>query len=434
MDNTAVKPLGDEFLDPQFGQDGWLKLVRGTQTFNLLRALKPALGGAGELWVAAANTADPAPAPYAFARLGRSGAPVLDWQEGYFVAGEHASCTDIQVLPDGRILVVGRSTAPGQKASPAVACYHPDGSLDLTYGNAGKTIIDLTRYAQAGHSACLAQSAVHQRSGIAYEVVSSLTSAQELLLGFSLEITGANGDVRSVVVRLTPSGQLDGDFGESGRLTLTLTQLGDPTNWLMDVLASQNGDITLLAFHEAPGMGIALARFTADGRPDYAFGDAGAVQLRADRAIPSFRALTPDGAERVKVSGAWSSGSSEPFTGNIIGVNGSGFDASFNGAIGAELAGVNVMWDSCATEPGAARHIVVAGSTQPPHKIAVARYEPDTSLDPEFGGGWFNLERTGLGSGVRCVVMPDRRIILGALVERNDSGPGHIELASLKPA
>ena len=433
MKNLATGPRAEDFLDLEFGQSGWLKLARGLQTFNQLRALKPAPGNAGELWVAASRTDAASPRPFSFARLGRTGELAMEWQDDHFVAGQDATCTDIQALPDGRILVVGRSGAPDEPAALAVACYHRDGSLSDAYGQGGRAIIPLSLFAQPGQRVDLALAPQGLRSGIARDVVSSLTRANELLLGFSLRITGGRNDVRSVVVRLTPVGALDRGFGQTGRLTLTLTELGDPTNWLMDIVASPGGAISLLSFHESAHPGFVLARFTCDGERDFSFGHVGAVELRPEQWAPNFRALVADGDERVKISGYWNSSISNPYTATLIGVDRLGFDPSFAGAVGAELPGVSAIWDSCGVEPGINPRFIVAGYAPPPLRLAVARYRSDASLDPEFGGGWLAFARDGMGGVVRCAVMPDRRIIIGVLVGSAVGAPSHVELLSLLP-
>src|SRR6185369_4579726 len=51
--------------------------------------------------------------------------------------------TAIALQPDGKILVAGFSTNGGT-ADFVMVRYHPDGSLDSSYGSSGKVVIDLS--------------------------------------------------------------------------------------------------------------------------------------------------------------------------------------------------------------------------------------------------------------------------------------------------
>ena len=51
--------------------------------------------------------------------------------------GVHCEFTEVEVLPDGKILVAGTSDQGGIWPHVALARYHADGSLDASYGNGG---------------------------------------------------------------------------------------------------------------------------------------------------------------------------------------------------------------------------------------------------------------------------------------------------------
>jgi len=82
---------------------------------------------------------------------GTNGKVLTDFSNGYDIA------TSAVLQPDGKLLVVGH-TATGSffdESDIVVARYNPDGSIDTTFGNSGKAVIDITNYLDFGNSIAL---------------------------------------------------------------------------------------------------------------------------------------------------------------------------------------------------------------------------------------------------------------------------------------
>jgi uncharacterized delta-60 repeat protein len=156
----------------------------------------------------------------------------------------------------------------------------------------------------------------------------------------------------TAVVRYTPAGKLDRAFGRNGKLLITS---GPSAN----ALAIQADGKLVVA--GSGGGGFALARYTQRGRLDRSFGRGGKVVTPFGRASSS--------------------------------------------------ANVN----AAAIQPD--RKIVVAGwaaaSTWAPEKFALARYNPDGTLDRSFGNHGRVTTKLGLLNGADgLVVQPDGKLVV----------------------
>jgi uncharacterized delta-60 repeat protein len=153
------------------------------------------------------------------------------------------------IQPDGSIVVAGHagiSTPAGGDNQFAVARFSSSGTLDSSFGTGGKVTTDV------GGRIDLAFAAALQQDG-------------------KIVLTGEVG-----LVRYTTAGSLDPTFGTGG---ITRLDAIGSTIVVAEDLAIQSDGKIVVAGHAGVGtdIGFALARFTANGAPDNAFGTRGVV-------------------------------------------------------------------------------------------------------------------------------------------------------------
>jgi uncharacterized delta-60 repeat protein len=309
---AVVRLLSDGSLDTTFGTGGLVERRLGNVT-NVVMALAVQPDGrilaAG--WVA--DTSGPNKS-YDFAVLrflsnggvdssfGSGGAILTDF------AGRGDYAKSILALPDGRIVVAGASEqATSSTSNFTAARYNADGSLDSTFGAAGKVLVDLRGTVDSPGAAALLPGGRLAVGGASGETTSVVTPSD-----ISAAVLGADGGLDTtfgdggtfvatssasafaiasdgagklllagttgsdfVLVRLTSSGVLDSTFGSAGTVT---TDFG-ANEEAAAVLVQDDGRI-IVAGQSDPGSGqraVALARYSTVGTLDPSFGSAGKV-------------------------------------------------------------------------------------------------------------------------------------------------------------
>lgn len=161
----------------------------------------------------------------------------------------------LKVLPDGKILTVGSSTAaPPFISRFRVSRFHPDGSLDVSFGQSGN-------YEYTGPSARIGSSLAIQKDG-------------------KIVVSG-NDSAQFMAFRLTVNGQPDPDFGQAG---IVMIQKGASPQNFETVLIQKDQRILLfggqgLNVTEATAKGLTVARLHPDGSPDDLWGNQGMLFL-----------------------------------------------------------------------------------------------------------------------------------------------------------
>jgi uncharacterized delta-60 repeat protein len=174
-----------------------------------------------------------------------------------------SSANAVVLQPDGKIVVAG-SASDGTTSSIALAQYHPDGSLDITFGSGGIVTTSVGSDASAGDLAI-------QPDG---KIVAVGPTSRDLTL-----------------VRYTPDGSLDTAFASTGIVTTSISSLGDST----DALAIQP-DGKIVAAGSTSFGDLALVRYTTDGSLDITFGSGGIVSTSVGSgASASALVIQPDG-------------------------------------------------------------------------------------------------------------------------------------------
>lgn len=297
--------------------------------------------------------------------------------------GGDETCNAIAVQSDGKIVVVGTTSANGN-GDYAIARLNADGTLDTNFGGGtGKTIVP---FDLGGSKNDIASSVAIQPDGKivvagwadnatdedfaivrllpdgsrdpAFNLTGRVTVAFDLGTGktdqassVAIDAAGnivvggvaqsAGGGFDFAVARLKPNGQLDADFDGDGRATVAF-DLGDSGNDLCyHLLLQRDGRIVLVGNADTSPTStangdMAIARLLPDGSPDDSFGIHGKTVVSFD--------LMANGAD-----GAF--GVAEQGNGKLV------------------LVGV-AQWNDT---PAFQTH------------VALVRLDADGSLDPQFG-------------------------------------------------
>jgi uncharacterized delta-60 repeat protein len=182
------------------------------------------------------------------------------------LGGRITSAQSITVDAAGRILVAGFTNAPSSTTSgpeyAALVRYNPDGTLDTTFGKAGKLVTTI-RVENDGHSIAVAVQADGKivLGGDAYDPATNL--------------------VKFVVARFTTNGAADTGFGPGGLVT---TQIGG-YDALGGLAIQADGKIVIAGMQQGldpdgvDRQGEYVLRYTPNGALDAGFGAAGVVYL-----------------------------------------------------------------------------------------------------------------------------------------------------------
>ena len=206
---------------------------------------------------------------------------------GDLVPDYAGSASDVEVLPDGRFVVVGTGADPrGGLDRPAivVARFHPGGAPDDSFGTGGRVVIS-----------------VPEENGP--EPVGIERQADGRLL---VGVAGTAAGSRLLAVRLGANGARETAYGDDGLARLAIGPSGSVT----DVVAQPDGALVAVGSGTAPDgtSAFAVMRLTPAGQPDDGFGFEGLTLGPAGGLSASGVALAPDG--RILVAG---SGSDRPF-------------------------------------------------------------------------------------------------------------------------
>lgn len=167
-----------------------------------------------------------------------------------FGSGDDAAFR-VRIQSDGKIVVAG-SADNGTYKDFGVARYNADGTLDNTFGSAGKVTTGLGSFSTA--------------YGLAIQ-----TDGKIVVAGF---VSFTNSDF--AVVRYNTDGSLDNTFNSTGKV-ITSIQSGDD---ICNSVALQNDDKIILcgkSSGSSSGVDFAMARYNTDGSLDLTFNSTGKV-------------------------------------------------------------------------------------------------------------------------------------------------------------
>jgi uncharacterized delta-60 repeat protein len=253
----------------------------------------------------------------------------------------------VLVQPNGRVLAAGGG---GPTSSFCVVRLRSaNGTLDPTFGSAGKRLVDFGTDDESVHGAAL------QADG------------KIVLAGDSR--------LQPAVVRLKANGALDTTFDGDGKKLFSWGAIGRVTA----VVVAPNGKILLGGFSGPEGGNIQIARMKANGALDTTFGTGGIATV--DFGGTEFgEAMARQADGRILVAGRSSAGGPVVARLRATGV----LDPDFGGDGRVTLPGGGSL-SAVLVQPD--RNIVVAGNANGSATMTVTRLKPDGSLDATFGTG-----------------------------------------------
>jgi uncharacterized delta-60 repeat protein len=263
-DFKVVRYNPDGSLDNSFGAGGIVTTTfPGQGSYAFAVALQPdgKIVAAGTDFVNF-SPEDNSDTDFALARYNSDGTPDTtfggDGQVTTDFDGFNDDAFSILLQPDGKLVAVGSAKNPKNFYDFAAARYMGNGTIDTTFGTAGKVRTDF-----GDHNFDQARSAVLQPDG---KIVAA---------GFAIS---QNGLVQNfAIARYTSSGMLDTAFGAGGLMQIDFGSCCQSAN---KVLLQSNGKIVAVGYAntEASDSDFLLARLTSSGSLDPTFGAGGKVR------------------------------------------------------------------------------------------------------------------------------------------------------------
>jgi uncharacterized delta-60 repeat protein len=386
----------DGSLDASFSGDG----KQTTDFGGLDLATGVALQSDGKIVVVGSSLNDDR--DFALARYNTNGSLDTSFSEDgklttdFFGTGDGA--TGVALQGDGKIVAVGRTRFDAF----AIARYDPDGSLDTSFSGDGKQTTD---FAGTGSWA----------TGVALEADGKIVAVGSTL----------NHDRDFAVARYNANGALDPSFSGDGRQTSDFGG-SDRAN---GVVVQADGRI--VAVGRGGALDFALARYDSTGSLDTSFSGDGKQTTEfggADGA--NAIALQTDG-KIVAVGNAERSGKRD-FALARYDTSGE-LDPSFSGD-GRQTTDFGGNESAFAVALQSDGKIVVLGGLGPSNGFALARYNPDGSLDPSFSGdGKQTIGFGGFDRATGVAIQADGKIIVVGSGGFDSSGYSNFALARFNP-
>jgi uncharacterized delta-60 repeat protein len=359
---TVRGPAGS--VDTSFGGGPVTTAINAGEDYARAIAVQPD----GKIVVAGSSITTQQGTDFAVARYNRDGTLDPDFNAGGKVTTAISSGTDeanaVAIQSDGKILVAGSTNEGTSVQRFVVVRYNSNGSLDTTFGTAGKAVTSF------GSGPDRAYAMVLQPDG-------------KIVVGG--EATVAASGLDFALVRYNTDGSLDTTFGTGGKMTTQVQ--GSTGRDAIYALALQtvSGESRIVA---AGGEGdFRLARFTANGAVDTSFGTNGKVLGVFGGSIGAAYALALTAEGRIVVAGY----TSNDFALARLDQTGV-MDSSF-GTAGKVVTRLNTSNTDIATSVAlqsdgriVAAGWVNAGATSAAD-FAVLRFSPTGVLDTSFGTG-----------------------------------------------
>jgi uncharacterized delta-60 repeat protein len=253
----------DGSLDTSFGDGGIVTTTfpEGSYAFDVALQADGKIIAAGTVFLDF-NPGESSNTDFALARYNPDGTPDATFGNGGQVSTDFLGLEDdafsILIQLDGKIVAVGSANDPATFYDFAAVRYLSNGTLDTTFGVAGKVHTDF-----GDQNFDRARSAALQPDG---RIVAA---------GFAIS---QNGGVQNfAVARYTSNGVLDTSFGADG---ITQIDFGSCCQSANKVLLQPNGEIITIGYAntEGPDSDFLLARLTSEGSLDPTFGAAGKVR------------------------------------------------------------------------------------------------------------------------------------------------------------
>ena len=321
---------------------------------------------------------------------------------------------DVVIQPDGKIVVAGMSTGLGF----LILRYQSDGTLDTSFGSGGKVIPSVGERAFA---------------------VALQPDGKIVATGHGPGVDGMYNDI--TVARFTADGTLDSSFGNGGKVTTDYFGYHD---YGYDLVVLDDGKILVSGAAQsrfdvpdmAPyGYHCAMVRYNPDGTLDSSFGTSGKVltDISPVHVNDSYSSACNSIALRDDGSFVAAGGYLRDFL--LIAYEADGnLDTSFgiDGVVRTDFA--NGWDDGRAIWIQSDGKILVAGwaTVYANRDFALARYNPDGSLDTSFGtNGKVSVQLGGEDEAYGIALQPDGKILVAGGV--NNAPPTGFAVLRFNP-
>jgi len=206
--------------------------------------------------------------------------------------GTFAVASAIMLQPDGKIVVAGTADfnprVPGSGLDFALARYTANGSLDASFGDAGKMVFDFFGSFDQANAAAL------QPDG-------------KIIVVGSASYDSFNRDIGFALTRFNPDGTTDFGFGSGGKQITSFFDAGAKANGVV-LQADGRFVVAGTASDSATRPGatdFAIARYNSDGTLDSSFGIGGETSVPfSDSASEQANALALTSDGKIIVAGA----------------------------------------------------------------------------------------------------------------------------------
>jgi uncharacterized delta-60 repeat protein len=337
-----------------------------------------------------------------------NGAGYVATSVGTYGSGAEA----VLIQPDGKILAAGTADLGTNDAVPpevfAVVRYQADGSLDSTFGTSGHAVADFPGAAFQGWRYSWPHAAA------LYPQAGTVNDGKIVLAGEHETKNGAT----FALARFNANGTLDSTFGSDrknpGEVTTTFPTTNSEFQEAFGVVIQTDGKI-VAAGSSASGSFV-LARYTTTGALDNIFGTGGEVTTAFSGVVLSAGTLLsqPDG--KLLVVGE-TRPAGQPWVLAMARYNPNGsLDTSFGsgGLVTSSVAATNGGVKAALYPPGTANagEIAVVAETVGPSgsSVEVARFTDKGALDPTFGSG--GMTTGPLGSNPAAVIAADGKLVV----------------------
>jgi uncharacterized delta-60 repeat protein len=331
------------------------------------------------------------------------------------VGSQNDVARSVTIQSDGRIVAAGESNQGPTGFDFAIVRYNTNGTLDSGFDGDGRRLIDFfTSYDQA------------------FDV--AMSGTQIVVAGQTLPL----GAYDFAVARLNSNGSLDAGFDGDGRATV---DFGSHQDFAQAVAVQSDGKIVVGGFYQSSSTGydFAAARLNTNGSLDAGFGSSGRVTTdfgsTDDEAYGV--AVQSDGA--IVLAGFAFPGlpNGEDFA--VARYDSSGnLDTGFggDGKVTTDFIGSSndFGYDVVAIQSDG-KIVAVGAATLFDSDFAVARYNPDGSLDTGFGTGGTVTTDINLSSDSASAVaiQSDGKIVVaGATVHTNGFGDNDFDFAVVR--
>jgi uncharacterized delta-60 repeat protein len=305
----------------------------------------------------------------------------------------------VAIQDDGGIVVAGSGSLTTRDGYVALARYHPDGTLDGSFGDAGLVRANPT-------------------TGDDYAGDVAIQADGRIVVG------GTVGAGKFAVLRFNADGTPDDTFSGDG---VVKTDVATGYDSASSVAVDAGGNIVVAG---TSGEGsFAAVRFTSAGTPDATFDGDGIVTTDLTEGYDAANSVAIDAAGNVLLAGE--AGFCCEYTGSFGLVRydaGGTLDLSFGGGDGIAITNFTRTDDAARDVAIQANGKIVAVGTEgfngAHSRFALARYTSDGILDPTFGDGGrvVTAFSKGFDSASSVAIQTDGKIVAAGVTYPDPDG------------